>query len=159
MPCLPSLPKRLQLPSHQSHTPCRHGPGFRFIVRHQQRGHAGRGNVLAKFLAQALALVVFVPWFAERSGWRLALAALWLLLSFPLLLLAMAWATGAMDAAHLSLMESALVGFAVLLLGAAKGLVRLTNGQIRRFVLVGLQLGVATLLWRFRETWLAGLGL
>jgi len=113
----------------------------------------------ALFLVQALALVVFVPWFAERSGWRMALPALWLLLSFPLPLLAMAWATGTMDAAHLSLMESALMGFAVLLLGAAKGLVRLTSGQIRRFVLVGLQLGVATLLWRFRETWLAGLGL
>ena len=113
----------------------------------------------ALFLAQALALVVFVPWFAERSGWRLALAALWLLLSFPLPLLAMAWATGAMDAAHLSLMESALVGFAVLLLGTAKGLVRLTSGQIRRFTITGLQLGTAALLWRFREIWLDGLGL
>ena len=113
----------------------------------------------ALFLVQALALVVFVPWFAERSGWRMALPALWLLLSFPLPLLAMAWATDVVDAASLSLVQGALLGFAVLLLGVAKSLLGLTNGQVRRFVLVGLQLGVATLLWRFRETWLAGLGL
>jgi len=113
----------------------------------------------ALFLAQALALVAFVPWFAEQSGWRMALPALWLLLSFPLPLLAMAWATGAMDAAHLSLAQGALLGFAVLLLGAARGLLGLTKGQVRRFAMVGLQLGAAALLWRFRDAWLGGLGL
>ena len=113
----------------------------------------------ALFLVQALALVAWVPWFAEQSGWRMALPAFWLLLSFPLPLLAMAWATGAVDAARLSLAQGALLGFAVLLLGAARGLLRLTNGQIRRFVLVGLQLSAAALLWRFRDDWLRGLGL
>ncbi len=113
----------------------------------------------ALFLAQALALVAFVPWFAEQGGWRIALPALWLLLSFPLPLLAMAWATGALDAARLGLVESALLCFTVLLLGAVRGLMRLTSGQVRRFTITGLQLGTTALLWRFRDAWLGGLGL
>ncbi len=48
-------PKRLQLTILQAHCPRGHGHRLLLIVRHQQSGHTGSGDMLTELVAQALA--------------------------------------------------------------------------------------------------------
>lgn len=114
--------------------------------------------VAVLLLVQAMALALYAPECAlGANGWERVTGIL-LAQLVPLPLLALIWSSGGPDAARLGLGQAAVLGYGLVVLAVATGLVRWVPTGWRRLPLAWLQGSALAAVWAFRREWSAWLG-
>lgn len=102
-------------------------------------------------VVQAIAVVIFVPWCAERADWREGSSGILMFLVVPLPLLAICRLAGTVTVAQLLILQLSLLGLALLLWILSRLLIVLLPGWSRQASIAVLQGVALTLLWLWRE--------